>query len=75
MELKDGELKDREEKAKAEIEELFQKPIIVAKDDRDKFEGQEMKNIKPIKENWYSWLTIQTIAGEKIPKTIRDKLK
>ena len=47
----------------------------MTKDDRDKFEGQEMKNIKQIKENWYSRLIIQTLAGEKKPKTIRDKLK
>ena len=37
------ELKDRE------IEELFYKPIIVSKDDMDKFEEQEMKKIRPIK--------------------------
>ena len=37
------ELKDRE------IEELFCKPIIVSKDDMDKFEEQEMKKIRPIK--------------------------
>ena len=34
------ELKDRE---------LFYKPIIMSKDDMDKFEEQEMKKIRPIK--------------------------
>ena len=48
MELKDRELKDREEKIKREIEELSYKPIIVSKDDMDKFEEQEMKKIRPI---------------------------
>ena len=40
MELKDRELKDREEKIKREIKELFYKPIIVCEDDMDKFEKQ-----------------------------------
>ena len=31
------------EKLKKEIEKLFNKPIIVSKDDMDKFEEQEMK--------------------------------
>ena len=35
MELKDRKLKDREQKIKREIEELFFKPIMVSKDDRD----------------------------------------
>ena len=51
MELKDRELKEREEKNKRGIEELFYKPIIVSKDDMDKFEEQEMKKIRPIKKN------------------------
>ena len=38
MKLKDRELKDREEKTKREIEELFYKLIIMSKDDVDKFE-------------------------------------
>ena len=37
MELKDRERKYRE-KIKREIEELFFKPIIISKDDKDKFE-------------------------------------
>ena len=43
MELKGRELKDSEEKIKREIEKLYYKPIIVLKDDMDKFEEQEMK--------------------------------
>ena len=74
-ELKDRELKDREEKIKREIEELFYKPIIVSKCDMDKFEEQEMKKIRPIKKNWYDWLIKRTMAREKKPKIIRDKLK
>ena len=35
------ELKDREEKMKREIEELFFKLIIVSVDDSDKFEQKE----------------------------------
>ena len=30
------------------MEGLFHEPIIVSKDDRDKFEEQEMKKIRPI---------------------------
>ena len=40
MKLKDRELKDREEKIKEEIGELFYKPIIVSKNDLDKFDEQ-----------------------------------
>ena len=49
MELKEGELKDREEKIKREIKELFCKLIIVSKVDMDKFEEEEINNIRPIK--------------------------
>ena len=49
LELKDIELKDRQEKIKREVEELFFKLIIMSKDDMDKSEEQEMKNIRPIK--------------------------
>ena len=49
MELKDIELKDRQEKIKREVEELFFKLIIMSEDDMDKSEEQEMKNIRPIK--------------------------
>ena len=37
------ELKDREEKIKRETEELFYKPIILSKNDIDKYEEQVMK--------------------------------
>ena len=45
------ELKGREGKIRREIEELFYKLIIVSKDDIDKFEEQEIKKIRPIKNN------------------------
>ena len=48
MGLKEREWEDREEKLR-EIKELLQKPIIVSKDDMDKFEEKEMKKIRPIK--------------------------
>ena len=41
--LKGGELKYRELKIKKGIEELFIKPIIVARDDIDRFEQEEIK--------------------------------
>ena len=40
MELKDIELKHKKEKFKKQ--KLFNKPIIVSKDDMDKFEQHEM---------------------------------
>ena len=49
-------LKDREVKIKREIEELFLKPIMGSIDDIDKFELQEVKKIRPIKNTWYDWL-------------------
>ena len=51
MELKDRESKDKKEKIKREIEELFYKLIIVSKDDMDKYEEQDMKKIRPTKKN------------------------
>ena len=57
IELKEIELKDREIKIKREIEQLFSKPIVVTIDDIDKFEKNEMKKIRPIKNTWYEWLT------------------
>ena len=74
MELKDRELKDREEKIKREIEELFYKPIIVSKDNLNKFEKQEMKKIRSIKRNWFDRLIKQSVMRKK-SKMIRDKLK
>ena len=47
-ELKGIELKDRKDKIKKEIEKLFNKSIIVSKNDIDKFEEQEMKKIRPM---------------------------
>ena len=67
-------MKDREEQIKREIAELFFKPIMVSKDDMDKFEEQEMKKIRPIKRNWFDRLIKQNVMGKK-PKGIRDKLK
>ena len=49
IELKGGELKDRDIEIKREIEELFFKPIIVSIDDMGKFEEKELKKIRPIK--------------------------
>ena len=68
------ELKDIEEKIKREIEELFYKPIIVSKDDMDKFEEQKMKKIRPVKRNWFDRLFKQSVLRKK-SKIIRDKLK
>ena len=67
-------MKDREEKIKREIEELFYEPIILSKGDLDKSEEQEIKKIMPIKRNWFDWLIKQNVMGTK-PKIIRDKLK
>ena len=43
-------------KKKRETEEPFYKLIIVSKDDMDKFDEQEMKEIRPIKRNWFDEL-------------------
>ena len=51
MELKVRELKDRKEKIKREMKELFCQLSIMSKDEMDKFEEEEMKKIRPIKEN------------------------
>ena len=40
----------------------------------DKFK-EEMKKIRPIKKNWYDRLIKQTMAMEKKPIVIIDKLK
>ena len=42
-----------EVKMKWEIEELFFKPTIVSIYDMDKFEENEMKKIRSIKNTWY----------------------
>ena len=75
VKLKDKELKDREEKIKRDIEELFYKVINMSKDDMDKFEEQEMKKIRPIKKSWYNRLIKQTMVKENNPKIITYKLK
>ena len=56
VELRDRELKDIEVKIKREIEELFFKPIIMSIDDMGKFEQNEMKKKRPIRNTWYNWL-------------------
>ena len=65
MEWKERELKDREEIIKREIEELFYKSIVMSKNDMDKFEEQEMKEIMLFEKNWYESLIKQTLAREK----------
>ena len=35
------------------MQKLFNKPITVSKDDMDKFEEQEMKQIRQIIKNWF----------------------
>ena len=67
-------MKDKEEKFKREIEELFYKPTVVSKDDLDKFEEQEMKKIGQIKRNWFDRLIKESVMRKK-SKIIRDKLK
>ena len=67
--MKDIELNDTKAKIKKEIEKLFNKPIIVSKDDMDKFEEHEMKKIRPIIRNWFDWLIKQSVMREK-PKII-----
>ena len=51
MKLKDRELKHKKNNIKKEIEKLFHKPIIMSKDDMDTFEEQEMKKMRPTKNN------------------------
>ena len=64
MELEDRELKDREE-------EKIKREIIMAKDDVDE---QEMKKIRPIKQNLFDKLIWKNVTRNK-PKIIREKLK
>ena len=72
--LNGRKLKDRKEKVKREIEELFYKPFIVSKDDMDRFEGQEMKKIRPVIRKWFDRLINKNVMGKK-SKIIRGKLK
>ena len=64
----------KNKKIKKRSEKLFHKLIIMSKDDMDKFEEEEMKNIRPIIRNWFDQLIKQNMMWKK-PKTIRDKLK
>ena len=64
----------KNKKIKKRSEKLFHKLIIMSKDDMDKFEEEEMKNIRPIIRNWFDQLIKQNMMGKK-PKTIRNKLK
>ena len=52
MGLKNTGLRNKKGKIKKEIEKLFNKPIIVFKDDMDKFEDYEMKKIRAIIGLW-----------------------
>ena len=72
MKLTDRELKDR--KKTKDTEELLHKPIIVSKDETDKFDEQKMKKIRPNLRKWFDWLTNKDVMRKK-PKIIRDKLK
>ena len=56
------------------MEKLFNKPITVSKDDMDKFEEQEMKQIRQIIKKWFDQLIKQNVMGKK-PKIIRHKLE
>ena len=72
-EWKDIELKDRKEKKIKKTKKLFSKPIIVSKDDMDKFDEQELKKIRPVIRNSFDRLIKQKVMENK-PKIIRDKL-
>ena len=74
MESNNPELKHRKEKLKRETEELSYKPIIVLKKDLDKFEEQEMKNIRQIIISWFDQSIVQNVMGNN-PIMIRDRLK
>ena len=63
--MSNRELKDRKEKIKRGIRKLFYKSVIVAKDNVDKFEEQEIKKIRAIKQS----------VMQKKSKIIIDKLK
>ena len=74
MESNNTELKHRKEKLKRETEELSYKPIIVLKKDLDKFEEQEMKNIRQIIISWFDQSIVQNVMGNN-PIMLRDRLK
>ena len=60
-------MKDREITITKVIEELFIK-LIIANINMDRFEEEEMKKIRPIKNTWYDWLI------SCIPKPIRKSV-
>ena len=60
-------MKDREITITKVIEELFIK-LIIANINMDRFEEEEMKKIRPIKNTWYDWLI------NCIPKPIRKSV-
>ena len=66
MELKDRELKEREGKIKREV--------IISKSDKDKFEEQEVKKIRPIIRHLFDKSIKQNMMRSK-PKIIRENLK
>ena len=74
MESNNTELKHRKEKLKRETEELSYKPIIVLKNDLDKVEEQEMKNIRQIIISWFDQSIVQNVMGNN-SIMIRDRLK
>ena len=63
IDLKDIELKDRVIKIKKEIEKE-----IVFIEAMDRFEEEEMKKLRPIKNTWYDWLI------NYVPKPIRKSV-
>ena len=63
-------LKDRKLKIKREIEELFFKSNTVSIDDMHKFEQNEMKKKRSIKNTLYDWLI--NYFPEPIRKTILE---
>ena len=68
IDLKDIELKDRVIKIKKEMDELFIKPNFASIEVMDRFEEEEMKKLRPIKNTWYDWLI------NYIPKPIRKSV-
>ena len=74
IQLKDRESKIRKEKLERDIKGLFHKPLIVSKDDMDKFEEQIMKKIRPVITKWFDQVINKNVMGKK-PKLIRDELK
>ena len=74
IQLKDRESKIRKEKLERDIKGLFHKPLIVSKDDMDKFEEQIIKKIRPVITKWFDQVINKNVMGKK-PKIIRDELK